>query len=185
MELLKRQLRRQKKKGFNTNIKVLHPFVEGEYLPVYIANFVLMSYGTGAIFGVPAHDQRDLDFANKLNLPIKSVVQSKNTEENIITKIAYTGNGKIVNSDFLNGMDIKESKNHIIRISEELNIGEKSKQFRLHDWCASRQRYWGCPVPIILCSDCGIVPVPNSELPVLLPEDVTFQKPGNPLLYHD
>ena len=178
-------IEKEEKKGYMTNIKVRHPFVEGEYLPVYIANFVLMSYGTGAIFGVPAHDQRDLDFANKLNLPIKSVVQSKNSEENIITNIAYTGNGKIVNSDFLNGMDIIEAKNHIIRISEELNIGEKSKQFRLHDWCASRQRYWGCPVPIILCSDCGIVPVPNSELPVLLPEDVTFEKPGNPLDYHD
>ena len=178
-------LEKAEKKGFNTQIKVSHPFVEGEYLPVYIANFVLMSYGTGAIYGVPAHDQRDLDFANKLGLPIKRVVESKNIEENQITNIAYTGNGNIINSKFLDGMDIIEAKNHIIKISEDNNIGESSKQFRLHDWCASRQRYWGCPVPIILCDDCGIVPVPNSELPVLLPEDVTFEKPGNPLDYHE
>ena len=178
-------LEKAEKKGFNTKIKVHHPFVEGEYLPVYIANFVLMSYGTGAIFGVPAHDQRDLDFANKLNLPIKSVVESQNAEDNKITNIAYTGNGKIINSDFLNGMNIIEAKKHIIKIAEEKSIGKKSKQFRLHDWCASRQRYWGCPVPIILCNDCGIVPVPNSQLPVLLPNDVTFDKPGNPLDYHE
>ena len=178
-------LEKAEKKGFNTKIKVHHPFIKGEYLTVYVANFVLMSYGTGAIFGVPAHDQRDLDFANKLNLPIKLVVESKNIEDNKITNIAYTGDGKIVNSSFLDGMTIKQAKAHIIKISEEQHIGKKSKQFRLHDWCASRQRYWGCPVPIILCNDCGIVPVPNSELPVLLPDDVTFDKSGNPLDHHE
>ena len=158
LELLKKLLEKAEKKGFNTKIKVATLLWKGNYLPVYIANFVLMSYGTGAIFGVPAHDQRDLDFANKLNLPIKSVVESQNAEDNKITNIAYTGNGKIINSDFLNGMNIIEAKKHIIKIAEENNIGKKSKQFRLHDWCASRQRYWGCPVPIILCNDCGIVP---------------------------
>ena len=178
-------LEKADKKGFNTNIKVNHPFIKGEFLPIYVANFVLMSYGTGAIFGVPAHDQRDLDFAKKLSLPIKLVVESKNTKDRKITNTAFTGIGKIINSDFLNGMCTDEAKAHIIKLSEEKDIGIKSKQFRLHDWCASRQRYWGCPVPIILCNSCGIVPVPNDQLPVLLPEDVIFDKLGNPLDYHE
>ena len=135
-----------------------------------------MSYGTGAIFGVPAHDQRDLDFANKLKLPIKVVVKDKKNNYEKIDTIAYTGDGEIINSGKLNGMNIHEAKSHVIELAENKKIGKRSKQFRLHDWCASRQRYWGCPVPIVLCDDCGIVPVPNSDLPVLLPDDVTFEK---------
>ena len=143
-----------------------------------------MSYGTGAIFGVPAHDQRDLDFANKLKLPIKVVVKDKKNNYEKIDTIAYTGDGEIINSGKLNGMNIHEAKSHVIELAENKKIGKRSKQFRLHDWCASRQRYWGCPVPIVLCDDCGIVPVPNSDLPVLLPDDVTFDKIGNPLDHH-
>jgi leucyl-tRNA synthetase len=178
-------LEKADKRGFNTNLKVCHPFIENEYLPVYIANFVLMSYGTGAIFGVPAHDQRDLDFANKLGLPIKVVVKNKNSTNDVIENIAYTGDGEIINSSFLDGMNINEAKARVMQLAEEKKIGKRSKQFRLHDWCASRQRYWGCPVPIILCEDCGIVKVPNSDLPVLLPDDVTFDKIGNPLDHHE
>jgi len=170
------------KKGFNTKIEVNHPFEKNLTLPVYVANFVLMSYGTGAIFGVPAHDQRDYEFANKLNLPIKVVVKNP-SKDNKKTE-AYTGAGKIINSSFLNGMNSDKAKNHIIKLSEDMKIGKSTKQFRLHDWCASRQRYWGCPVPIILCKNCGIVPVNNKDLPILLPEDVTFDKTGNPLDYH-
>ena len=178
-------LEKAEKKGFDTTIKVCHPFEENQYLPVYVANFVLMSYGTGAIFGVPAHDQRDLDFAKKLNLPIKVVVKNKTNDNDKIDNIAYTGDGEIVNSGVLNGMNIHEAKMRVMQLAEKKNIGTRSKQFRLHDWCASRQRYWGCPVPIVLCKDCGIVPVPNTELPVLLPDDVTFDKIGNPLDYHE
>ncbi len=173
------------KKGFNTNIEVKHPFLENKVLPVYVANFVLMSYGTGAIFGVPAHDQRDYDFAKKMNLPIKQVVENKENKNNTILQEAYTGKGKLINSEFLNGMSTDEAKKYIINISEKQHIGTRSKQFRLHDWCASRQRYWGCPVPIILCDHCGIVPVKEEDLPVLLPEDVAFDKIGNPLDHHE
>ena len=178
-------LEKAEKRGFDTAIKVYHPFEENQYLPVYVANFVLMSYGTGAIFGVPAHDQRDLDFAKKLNLPIKVVVKSNTSDSPNIDNIAYTGDGKMINSGNLDGMSIHEAKAHIMQLAEEKNIGKKSKQFRLHDWCASRQRYWGCPVPIVLCSDCGIVPVPHTDLPVLLPDDVKFDKIGNPLDHHE
>ena len=177
-------LEKAEKKGFNTSIRVLHPLEDNQYLPVYVANFVLMSYGTGAIFGVPAHDQRDLDFANKLKLPIKIVVRDKNNKDGQIDNVAFIGEGEIINSGFLNGMNINDAKKHVMDLAEKKGIGKRSKQFRLHDWCASRQRYWGCPVPIILCDNCGIVPVPDSELPVLLPEDVTFDKIGNPLDHH-
>ena len=172
------------KKGFDTKIKVKHPFIKNLELPVYVANFVLMSYGTGAIFGVPAHDQRDYDFAIKMNLPIKIVVENSQKKEKKSLNAAYTGAGKIINSNFLNGMTSNEAKMYIIKLSEEKQIGKSSKQFRLHDWCASRQRYWGCPVPIILCNSCGVVPVQKEDLPVLLPEDVNFDKIGNPLDHH-
>ncbi len=167
------------KRGIDTKIKVIHPFLPHVQLPVYIANFVLMSYGTGAIFGVPAHDQRDLDFANTMDLPVRVVVQNNLK----ITNVAYAGPGKIINSEFLNGLSSTEAKNKIIELTEKRKIGTKSIQYRLHDWCASRQRYWGCPVPIILCdnSKCGIIPVSEEDLPVLLPEDVSFEKTGNPL----
>ena len=170
--------------GFDTGYTVKHPFVDGATLPVYVANFILMDYGTGAIFGVPAHDQRDWDFATKYNLPIKQVVFPNNATDADITKEAYTGPGTLNNSEFLDGLEIADAKELVIKKVKALNIGEAKTTFRLRDWGVSRQRYWGCPVPIIHCKDCGIVPVPEHQLPVELPTDVTFDQPGNPLDRH-
>lgn len=174
------------KLGFNTGHSVKHPFIEGKTLPVYIANFVLMDYGTGAIFGCPAHDQRDLDFANKYDLSVTPVVipEKEDAKDFTIEKEAYTGPGKLANSDFLNGLDIEPAKEEAIRRIEAMNKGEGTTLYRLRDWGVSRQRYWGCPVPIIYCDKCGTVKVPESDLPVSLPDDVTFDKPGNPLAHH-
>lgn len=172
------------KLGFDTGYTVKHPFIQGKTLPVYVANFILMDYGTGAIFGVPAHDQRDWDFAMKYDLPITQVVFPSNADDADITKEAYTGPGKLENSEFLNGMEIEEAKKTIINKIAEMGKGEAKTTFRLRDWGVSRQRYWGCPVPIIHCESCGIVPVPEDQLPVELPNDVTFDKPGNPLDRH-
>lgn len=170
--------------GFDTGHTVDHPFIAGKKLPVYVANFILMDYGTGAIYGVPAHDQRDWDFATKYNLPIEQVVFPTNPDDADITKEAYTGPGKIDNSDFLNGMDMNDAKSAAIKRIEEMDMGQATTTFRLRDWGVSRQRYWGCPVPMIHCDKCGIVPVPEDQLPVTLPDDVTFEKPGNPLDRH-
>ncbi len=172
------------KKGFNTGLKIKHPLIEGETLPLYVANFVLMDYGTGAIFGCPGHDQRDLDFARKYGLPVTAVVSPKGEDGFIIEDEAYTGPGKIINSAFLNGLAIEDAKKAVIERLEKASIGEGATVFRLRDWGASRQRYWGCPIPIIHCDDCGAVPVPEEDLPVQLPEDVEFDKPGNPLDHH-
>ena len=174
------------KKGFNTGHFVKHPFIEGKTLPIYIANFVLMDYGTGAIFGCPAHDQRDLDFARKYNLPVHAVVvpEDQNSDDFTIENEAYSGQGKIANSDFLNGMDIEPAKKEAIKRIEAMNQGEGKTIYRLRDWGVSRQRYWGCPIPIIYCDDCGTVKVPEDQLPIELPYDVTFDKPGNPLANH-
>ena len=171
------------KKGFDTGIRALHPFVEGVELPVYVANFVLMEYGTGAIFGCPGHDQRDLDFARKYGLSVTPVVCPVDVDPKdfVIGNEAYVGDGRLVNSAFLDGMEVEAAKAEIIGRLEALGAGEKKVNFRLRDWGISRQRYWGCPVPMIHCPDCGIVPVPEADLPVTLPEDVTFDKPGNPL----
>ncbi len=172
------------KKGINTGLKVQHPFLSDVFLPVYIANFILMEYGTGAIFGVPAHDQRDLDFAKVKNLDIKPVVQSDNENESNITNIAFTGNGKLYNSYFLDGMSVEEAKEEVSKRIESKSLGNKKIQYRIHDWCISRQRYWGCPVPMIHCNNCGIIPEKLENIPVLLPDDVNFDKPGNPLDRH-
>tara|TARA_Y200000002_G_scaffold344680_1_gene318052 strand:+ start:284 stop:2812 length:2529 start_codon:yes stop_codon:yes gene_type:complete len=173
------------KLGFNTKLFAEHPFIKNKQLPIYVANFVLMDYGNGAIFGCPAHDQRDFDFAKKYKLPIIKVVSDKNNSEiGEKMKEAYTGVGKIINSEFLNGLSIDEAKKTIINKIEEEKIGEKKTLYRLKDWGISRQRYWGCPIPMIYLEDGSIVPVDKSELPIVLPEDIDLNSSGNPLDTH-
>lgn len=174
------------KRGFDTGLKALHPFIEGQSLPVYVANFVLMEYGTGAIFGCPAHDQRDLDFARKYELAVPPVVLPPDTNPaNFeIGDTAYTDDGILFNSDFLNGLAVPDAIATAIARLEKQGRGKGEVQFRLRDWGISRQRYWGCPIPVVHCDDCGAVPVPKADLPVELPDDVTFDAPGNPLHHH-
>jgi leucyl-tRNA synthetase len=175
------------KRGFDTGLKALHPFVPGWELPVYVANFVLMEYGAGAIFGCPAHDQRDLDFARKYDLPVKPVVLPPDADPMsfAVGDEAYTETvGTIFNSEFLNGLEVPDAKRTAASRLMELKAGERTIAYRLRDWGISRQRYWGCPIPVIHCGKCGIVPVPESQLPVTLPEDVSFDEPGNPLAHH-
>ena len=180
------ELNRIEKKGFNTGLAATHPLIPDRKLPVFVANFVLMGYGTGAIFGCPAHDQRDFEFATKYKLPIVPVVipEGKDPATFDLGGEAYDGPGRIANSDFLNGLTIEEAKAEVARRMEEIGKGERKIMYRLRDWGISRQRYWGCPIPIIHCDACGIVPVPEDQLPVRLPEDVTFDVPGNPLDRH-
>jgi leucyl-tRNA synthetase len=173
------------KMGFNTGLSVEHPLDPSWHLPVYVANFVLMDYGTGAVFGCPAHDQRDLDFARKYDLGVTRVVADGDlTDSNFDVDVAYTGPGQIVNSHFLNGMSIDQAKADVIAKAEAEGWGNGQTQYRLRDWGVSRQRYWGTPIPIIHCDACGAVPVPDTQLPVVLPEDVSFDIPGNPLDRH-
>ena len=169
------------KLGFNTNLFVNHPFIKNKKIPVYFANFVLMDYGTGAIFGCPAHDQRDFDFAKKYGLEVIKVV-SDNIDRDLDE--AYLGTGKIINSDFLNGFDNQVAKDKIIKEIEKKNLGEKKTLFRLKDWGISRQRYWGCPIPIIYLEDGSFKPVDKSELPIMLPDDIDVNSQGNPLENH-
>ncbi len=168
------------KKGFDTGLKIIHPF-DGREVPLFIANFVLMDYGTGAIFACPAHDQRDHDFARKYDLPITPVIDGDPYD---FRDKAYDGNGVMINSDFMNGLDVAAAKTRMFAALKAIGCGEAKTNYRLRDWGISRQRYWGCPIPIIYCDDCGAVPVPESQLPVELPKDVTFDKPGNPLALH-
>ena len=179
-------IEKAEKKGFDTGLAVAHPLIEGKTLPVYIANFVLMDYGTGAIFGCPAHDQRDLDFARKYDCPVTAVVLPEGEDEAAFTieNDAYSGPGTLINSGAWNGLSIEEGKDAAISALEELGCGTAKITYRLRDWGISRQRYWGCPIPIIYCDDCGAVPVPEADLPVTLPEDVTFGGNGNPLDHH-
>ena len=174
------------KQGYDTGLRAQHPFIEGQELPIFVANFVLMEYGTGAIFGCPAHDQRDLDFALKYNLPVLPVVLplDTNPENFFIEKVAYTGEGSIFNSDYLDGLTVDEAKSKMASKLQESNHGRADITYRLRDWGVSRQRYWGCPIPVIHCDACGMLPVPLDQLPVSLPEDVDFGKPGNPLENH-
>ncbi|HUN94659.1 MAG TPA: leucine--tRNA ligase [Bradyrhizobium sp.] len=179
------------KQGFDTGIRAIHPFDPSWKLPVYVANFVLMEYGTGAIFGCPAHDQRDLDFVNKYGLGNTPVVcpDGQDPKTFVITDTAYDGDGHMINSRFLDGMTIEQAKEEVAkRLESELRgnmpVAERQVNFRLRDWGISRQRYWGCPIPVIHCEKCGVVPVPDADLPVTLPEDATFDKPGNALDHH-
>jgi len=171
------------KLGYDTGLSVNHPFIKNKKLPIYFANFVLMDYGTGAIFGCPAHDQRDFDFAKKYKLDIIEVV-SKGDVQNEELKNAYTGTGKIINSEFLNDLDISQAKEKIILEIEKKNIGVRKTLFRLKDWGISRQRYWGCPIPMIYLEDGTVVPVDKSELPVELPDNIDLNSQGNPLDNH-
>jgi leucyl-tRNA synthetase len=174
------------KMGFDTGLRVTHPFDPDWTLPVYIANFVLMEYGTGAIFGCPAHDQRDLDFARKYGLPVTPVVfpEGETPDSFSVADKAYDGDGRLGNSRFMDGLSVPHAKKRVLDELERLDAGTREVNYRLRDWGVSRQRYWGCPIPVIHCGDCGVVPVPRDQLPVLLPDDVTFDVPGNPLERH-
>ncbi|MBN9437606.1 leucine--tRNA ligase [Bosea sp. (in: a-proteobacteria)] len=179
------------KLGFDTGLRAVHPFDSNWTLPIYVANFILMEYGTGAIFGCPAHDQRDLDFVNKYDLGNTPVVCPEGIDPAsfVITDTAFTDDGRMINSRFLDGMTIPEAKEEVARRLEAETcgnrpVGQRKVNFRLRDWGISRQRYWGCPIPIIHCADCGTVPVPEEQLPVKLPDDISFDKPGNPLDHH-
>ncbi|MDC9822416.1 leucine--tRNA ligase [Devosia sp. ZB163] len=179
------------KLGVFTGLHVNHPVKPGATLPVYVANFVLMDYGTGAIFGCPAHDQRDLDFARRYGLPVIPVVlpEGADPEEFEVEAEAYTGPGRAYHSEFLDGLDVDAAKKKIAEYFAQRSVDNRPQgvvetNYRLRDWGVSRQRYWGCPIPVIHCENCGTVPVPDKDLPVVLPEDVTFDRPGNPLDHH-
>lgn len=174
-------LDKMEKKGLSTGLFGIHPLDPTIRLPIYIANFVLMAYGTGAVFGVPAHDQRDLDFARMYDLPIKPVVRPLEGTSIQVESQAFTEEGYLYNSSTLDGLSVCEAKKEALRLLEEGGVGEAASSYRLRDWCISRQRYWGSPIPIIHCEACGPVPVPEDELPLELPQDVVFDQPGNPL----
>ena len=174
------------KLGFKSKYNVIHPFIKDKTLPVFFANFVLMEYGTGAIFGCPAHDQRDLDFANKYKLEVTPVIlpNDKDSKKYKITNEAYTGDGKIINSDFLNNLTVTEGKSRIIQEVEKNKLGKSQTTFRLRDWGISRQRYWGCPIPVMYNQKGEVIPVSEEDLPVKLPDDINFKEAGNPLDHH-
>jgi len=174
------------KTGYDTGLTVDNPLLPGKRFPLYVANFVLMDYGTGSIFGCPGHDQRDLEFARKYGLDVIPVVLPPDAaaEDFEIGDEAYVGPGTMINSEFLDGLEVEPAKTAIIEALEAAGCGSGEVQYRLRDWGVSRQRYWGCPIPVVHCADCGIVPVPGDRLPVRLPEDVSFEQPGNPLAHH-
>ncbi|MDP3368690.1 MAG: leucine--tRNA ligase [Brevundimonas sp.] len=178
------EIEQAEKIGFDTGLKVIHPF-DGREVSVWIANFILSEYGTGAIFGCPAHDQRDLDFARKYALPVIPVVRPEGSDDDFVVETdAYVDPGRLFNSDFLNGLEIEPAKAAAIARIEAAGQGQGATIYRLRDWGVSRQRYWGCPIPVIHCTECGPVGVPADQLPVELPRDVTFDTPGNPLDRH-
>ena len=175
-----------KKRGYDLGLTVAHPFIEGKELPVYAANFILMDYGTGAVFGCPAHDQRDLDFARNYGLEVTSVVASPDDSETPVPvgDTAYVDDGILVNSGPMSGKRKDDAIDTAIEVLAERGLAEGEVNYRLRDWGISRQRYWGCPIPVVHCEACGIVQVPKQDLPVRLPGDVSFDKPGNPLDRH-
>lgn len=177
-------IEKAEKLGVDLGVRVRHPFDPDRTVPVWAANFVLSTYGSGAIFGCPGHDQRDLDFARKYGLPVLPVVRPEGAESVEIGTEAYVGPGRIFNSDFLDGLAVEEAKAEAIGRLEASGHGQGATIYRLRDWGVSRQRYWGCPIPIIHCPSCGVVEVPAEQLPVVLPDDVTFDVPGNPLDRH-
>jgi len=183
-------IEKAEKLGFDTGLTAQHLCDPDWEVPVYVANFVLMDYGTGAIFGCPGHDQRDMDFARKYDLPVICVIAPKDADAGTFAAEleagteAFTGDGVAIKSEFMNGLEVDAAKRAIIEKIEATGQGEGVVQYRLRDWGVSRQRYWGCPIPMIHCDDCGAVPVPDTDLPVTLPEDVTFDQPGNPLARH-
>ncbi len=179
------QLETAEKRGFDTGLTVEHPLDPNWHLPVWVVNYVLMDYGTGAVFGCPAHDQRDLDLARKYGLPVHRVIADGDHDAQVFEgNEAYVGGGKLVNSHFLNDMSVEDAKAAVIARAEHDGWGKGTTVWRLRDWGVSRQRYWGTPIPFIHCDTCGTVPVPTSQLPVVLPEDVDFSVPGNPLDRH-
>ncbi len=179
-------IEKAEKLGYDTGLTAAHPFDPNWKLPVYVANFVLMAYGTGAIFGCPAHDQRDLDFARKYKLAVNAVVIPEGADPKTfdVGNEAYTGPGKLANSQFLDGLTVEAGKAEVLKRLESAGIGQRKVQFRLRDWLVSRQRPWGCPIPMIHCATCGVVPVPEDQLPVKAPDDLTFTVKGNPLDVH-
>ncbi len=174
---------KNEKLGIQTSLNIKHPFIKGKSLPVFVANFILMDYGSGAIYGCPAHDQRDLDFANKYNLEVIQVIDPED-QTTFDKKNAFIGNGKLINSDFLNGLSIEEAKKNIIEKVGALQIGKQTINYRLRDWGISRQRYWGCPIPIMYREDGKVIEVPEDQLPLKLPEDIDLSVAGNPLDHH-
>jgi len=185
------ELETAEKQGFDTGIRAVHPFDKSWTLPVYVANFILMDYGTGAIFGCPSGDQRDLDFARKYELPFVPVIlpPGQDPATFAVKDKAFDGEGTMINSSFLDGLDTKQAFDVAAERLENAKLGKKpvgarKVNYRLRDWGISRQRYWGCPIPVIHCEACGTVPVPDEDLPVVLPDDATFDKPGNPLDRH-
>ncbi|MBV9569458.1 MAG: leucine--tRNA ligase, partial [Hyphomicrobiales bacterium] len=184
-------IERAEKKGYDTGIKALHPFDESWMLPVFVANFVLMDYGTGAIFGCPAHDQRDLDFVRRVGLGVTPVVGPPGVDPAsfVIGDAAFLDDGILINSRFLDGLTVPQAKEEVARrletrMRDRRPVATRKVNFRLRDWGISRQRYWGCPIPVIHCEECGVVPVALRDLPVRLPDDVVFDRPGNPLDRH-
>ena len=172
------------KKGVDTGIRVAHP-ITGEIVPVWAANFVLMGYGTGAVMSVPAHDQRDYEFAKAYDLPIKAVIAPSADEMADVSEAAFTEKGILVNSGQFDGLKSKQALHEMAKVLGEKNLGEKQTNYRLRDWGISRQRYWGCPIPVIYCPACGALPVPEEQLPVKLPEDVVPDGSGSPLAKMD
>ncbi len=177
-------LSKNEKLGFKTSYFVYHPFIKNKKIPIYVSNFILMDYGTGAIYGCPAHDQRDLEFALKYKLEVLPVVSPFKSQNISIKNEAYIDDGFIINSEFLNDLNVKDAQKKIIKIIEDKKIGNTKVIFRLKDWGISRQRYWGCPIPILYREDGKIICVPEKDLPVKLPDDIDFNKPGNPLENH-
>jgi leucyl-tRNA synthetase len=182
-KLNEESISKNEKIGISTRLEVPHPFLKNKKLPLFIANFILMDYGTGAIYGCPAHDQRDMDFAKKYNLEIIQVIKPDGINNTDVDE-AYTGEGSIINSSFLNGQTIEEAKETVINELEKKKIGKKTINYRLRDWGISRQRYWGCPIPILYREDGEIIPVPEKDLPIELPSEVDLSKSGNPLANH-